>query len=250
VNRKKFLLSLIVVIALVAPLAHAQSVDCPHSGIAVTIDGKWGSGEWDEGAELPLKTWSGYKTGEGFVMIKYDESYFYAIVDFMSVSTASGSDGAGITLDTKNDGGNKAKSDDYRFDVDYKGQGSMAQGTGTGFEWGLPLPAGVLVDASIGSSPHSSKNHPIYEFRIPLSIFPKTSTARFAAAVWQGLNPPNAVLLVWPEDYYLEVPNTWGTVNFPTVVPEFTSTAAVISLALLVATLVTRIQTKKRSPSK
>jgi hypothetical protein len=246
-NGLKCLLAVFVVLVLVTPLAHAQSVDCPRSAAPVTIDGKWDGTEWDDAAELPLVavSGSGYKSGEGFVRVKYDDSYFYAIVDFISVSTASGSDGAGIQFDTNNDGGNHPKPDDYRFDADYRGQVSMAQGTGSDFQWGLPLPRGTLVDASISSSPHSSKNHPIYEFRIPLSIFPETSTGRFAAAVWKG-STPNLVLIIWPENYYRDVPNTWGTINFPTSVPEFTTTVVVIALMFAVVTLVTRTRANKR----
>jgi hypothetical protein len=228
--------------------ANEQSISCPRSNIPVAIDGKWGMNEWSDAAEVSLKTWSGYKSGEAFMRVKFDDSYFYAIIDFISVSTASGRDGASITFDTKNDGGNRAKADDYRFDVDYKGQGSMAQGTGSGFEWNLPLPENVLVNASIGASPHSSKNHPIYEFRIPLSMFPTTTTMGFAASVWQGWNAQKRdviVLLTWPENYFLIVPNTWGEVNFPTPIPEFTSTFLVIASALIAPTLA-RIKLKKR----
>jgi hypothetical protein len=246
-NLLKSLLLFLFVLVLVTPLVHAQSVDCPRSGAPVTIDGKWDGSEWDDAAELHLvKSSDSSQTGEGFVRVKYDDSYFYAIVDFVSVSTASGTDGAGIQFDTNNDGGNTPKQDDYRFDADYRGQGSMAQGTGSDFRWGLPLLRGALVDASISSSPHSSKSHPIYEFRIPLSIFPKTSTARFAAAVWHGSNTPSFVLVTWPQDYYLVVPNTWGTINFATPVPEFTCTFVIIVLALAAATLVTRTRAKKR----
>jgi hypothetical protein len=239
---KKFVPCFIIMIAIVMPLAHAQTVDCPHSRIAVTIDGKWESGEWDDGAEIPLTAASSFKPGAGFARIKYDSLYFYAVLDFISVSTASGADGAGVQFDTNNNGGNTTDADDYRFKSDYKGAGSMAQGNGSGFGPYLPLPDGALVGASIGSSPYSSDSHPIYEFRVPLSMFPIVSTARLALGVWQGTNAPNLVLMVWPKDFLRDVPSTWGIINFPTSVPEFTSATAVAVLALLVATCVTRIQ--------
>jgi hypothetical protein len=204
----------------------------------------WGKGEWDDGVELSLTSWSGSKNGMGFIRMKYDYSSFYAIIDFTSVSTIIKlpyQEGASITFDTKNDGGNKSKTDDYRFDIFYTGQGSMQRGTGSGFEWGLPLPEGVLLGASMSSSPHSSKNHLIYEFRIPLSIFPRASTMGFAAGAYHGTESQfsQMVLLTWPADYYLDVPSTWGKIDFPTPVPEFPSTIILAAVALVLTVLIT-----------
>jgi hypothetical protein len=60
------------------------------------------------------------------------------------------------------------------------------------------------------------------------------------------MNTQNFVLVTWPENYYLAVPNTGGTINFPTPIPEFTSTVVVIVLTFAVAALVTRIRAQKR----
>ena len=249
VSKAKCLLALLIAFAFFIPLAHAQVVDCPRSGIPVTMDGKWDGREWDDAVEVSLVRWSGYSSGTAFLRAKYDRTYFFTIIDVTSATTATGDDGASITFDTNNDGGVKPRVDDYTFNIFYGGPPSMAQGNGKAFVYAASVPKGVLANASIGSSPHSSKSHPMYEFRIPLSLFPKISTIRFAASTWYGWNvnlQDFDVLLAWPKDFFNDAPGSWGTMNFPTAIPEFADAMVAIVLTFCAAALVTRTRSRKR----
>jgi len=237
-----FFISIILII--IIPTVSAQKeLNCPHSINEVIIDGVWGESEWDEAKEIPLI--SVYEDGgmTSWVRIKNDETYFYAIIDFTSTPILVCDDGAAIIFDTEYNLGDKPQKDDFRFYLPCEGKSSMEIGTGYQFVWKNRLPEGYIADMSFGPSPHSNSPHPIYEFRIPLSIFPSdTNQVGFTANAWaiKIHGTRDDIFLAWPSNSDHKVPDTWGEINFPYPVPEFPSVSLILPLTFSTLLLLLR----------
>jgi hypothetical protein len=216
-----------LMLVILIPTASAKNeLNCPHSINEVIIDGVWGESEWDEAKEIPLISIYQGESMTVWARIKNDESYFYAIIDFTSTPILVCGDGAAIIFDTEYNLGDNPQKDDFRFYFTCQGKPSMEVGTGYQFVWRDELPEGFIADMSFGPSPHSNSPHPVYEFRIPLSIFPSdTNLVGFTANAWAIKIPGTRddIFLAWPSNCDYKVPNTWGEMGFPYPVPEFSS---------------------------
>ncbi|MCW4033553.1 MAG: hypothetical protein NWF08_09225 [Candidatus Bathyarchaeota archaeon] len=235
--RTLLILSLFSLIFFVSfPSVNAQNeFNCPILVNEVTLDGEWGEGEWDDAEELFLESATGDESEIGWMRVKVDESYFYAIVDFTSTSILVCGDGVAIIFDTEYNRGDKPQKDDIRFYVPCEGDPSIYIGTGYLFVWREEVPEGYITNLSFGPSPHSSSYHPIYEIRIPLSIFPQDTTqVGFTATAWaiKIHGTREDISLAWPRDSNYKVPDTYGEVNFPYPVHEFSSIVLIIVMTI------------------
>jgi hypothetical protein len=226
-----------IILIIIIPTVSAQKeLNCPHSVNEVTINGVWGESEWDDAEEIPLISVYEDESVTGWIRIKNDEGYFYAIIDFTSTQILVCGDGAAIIFDTDYNLGDKPQKDDFRFYFPCEGKPSMEIGTGYQFVWREELPEGFIADMSFGPSPHSNSPHPIYEFRIPLSIFPlDTNQVGFTANAWaiKIHGTRDDIFLAWPRNSDYKVPDTWGEMNFPYPVPEFLSFLITIIITIV-----------------
>ncbi len=98
----------------------------------------------------------------------------------------------------------------------------MNIGTGSKWIYGNPLPSGVQVAMSMGSSPNLAQPHEITEFLIPFSTFPgMQSIIGFRATAAHG-DGAAYTAVAWPEGSVDPAPATWGELTISsTSVPEF-----------------------------
>lgn len=228
-----------IILIIIIPTVSAQKeLNCPNSINEVIINGVWGASEWDDAKEIPLISVYEDESVTGWVRIKNDESYFYAIIDFTPTSILVCGDGTTIIFDTEFNLGDKPQKDDFRFYFPCEGKPSMEIGTGYQFVWRDELPEGFIAEMSFGPSPNSNSPHPIYEFRIPLSIFPlDANQVGFTANAWaiKIHGTRDDIFLAWPRNSDYEVPDTWGEMNFPYPVPEFLSFLITVIIAIVIS---------------
>jgi hypothetical protein len=213
-----------------------DQISDPLASIPVTIDGKFTtSNEWSDALRVTLSDSCNGCSGAGYLYLKHTVSTFYFLEDFISVTSLNPSgDFASVTIDSAHDGGSVAGPDDVRFDSSYPTGGSMAIGVNkSDFNWGNALPAGVEIAMSFSTSPNFAFPHIIAEFAIPFSIFPKLqSTIGFAAAAYACASSCSAgiyaQLVIWPSNYYVATPSTWGELTISsTSVPVTSGTSSV-----------------------
>jgi hypothetical protein len=192
----------------------------------VTIDGKWTTAtEWTDGYEMPSPAcnWR----------LKYDTDSLYVLSDFFGVNESfpTGYDAAWVYIDTLGNGGSAPDKDDYAFSIQPSLSNSLVMEQGTGSDWSIVAPnfnGASSVDAS--NDPYGSSPHPIYEFKIPMSIFPanvKSAKMRLSTeAPFQGWYD-------WPIYSDRSDPSTWGDVAFSsTPIPEFSQLSLVPLITL------------------
>lgn len=149
-----------------------------HCSINIpVIDGRWTTPtEWADATEIKVENGS---TGQTlYIRLKYNGTYLYVLLDFVTDYTPSTYDYGGICFDTKDDGGILAAWDDFSF-IQLVGQVNFLyifQGTGTGNTTGEswmiaryqahPETEGMGGFSGI-NDPYQGKAHRIIEFRIP-----------------------------------------------------------------------------------
>lgn len=141
------------------------------------IDGKWTTPtEWMDATEIKVENVS---TGQMlYIRLKYNGTFLYVLLDFVSDYTPSTYDYGGICFDTKDDGGILADWDDFSF-IQLVGQVNFLyifQGTGTGNttgeSWHIARYNAHPETSSMGgfsgaNDPYEKRSHRIIEFRIP-----------------------------------------------------------------------------------
>ena len=178
-----WLLILVVVpIASLMPNASGQTSTTVSSspslvaGLAIVkpkIDGVWSPGEWDDANEYYFSyVYSTvYGMAEAYLRCKYDDSSLYLLVDvpsdngstFMSEGKNYTANLA-ISLDLNMDGLSTSDKADPEFII-Y----SNANVTTVTFSANEPSwSSQIIVAQKLGSSPHESKPHRIYEISMPL----------------------------------------------------------------------------------
>lgn len=196
----------------------------------MTFDGKWTSKlEWkgtsetivfDENAKLVIRTGHDY------------ENLFVLINSVSDESLDRISDRGIVCIDSKNDGGNHPKKDDYCFiisvgsdqPITLQGGHFLAQ---TGFYKKISNhPDLRAVGGSSDDRDRYSKTpHTSYEFKIPLEIFGKSDIYGFYVGAFDA---SNGLTNGWPreaqEDNYpfIPTPDKWGKLISPDKsIPEF-----------------------------
>jgi hypothetical protein len=144
------------------------------SAVKPHIDGVWAVGEWDDANEYRfLSVWHNVNgLGEAYVRCKYDNSSLYWLIDVPSddgsTYTSQGKNytgNAGIFLDLNMDGLNTNDKADPEFIMNAYPNGT----TISGFFANKPSWASeISAVQKLGSSPHSSKAHRVYEVSMPL----------------------------------------------------------------------------------
>jgi len=207
------------------PKVYADIITFQPLSNPVTIDGKWTNGsEWTDGYEetSPACNWR----------FKYDSNSLYVLSDFFGVNESypGDYDASWVYFDTLGNGGSAPDTDDYAFGILPSLQNSLTMLQGTGSDWSVVKPnfnGASSDDAS--NDPYGPNPHPIYEFQIPMSIFPanvKSANMRVATeAPFQGWYD-------WPQYSDRLTPSSWGNVEFaPVPVPEFPS-LGILTVAL------------------
>lgn len=225
-----------------------SQITSPVLSKTVTIDGKWTTpDEWSDAVVATMVyggTSPSVSNGTAYLYAKHDANNFYFLIDFVSATSLDAvNDAAAIQIDSLHNGGNTPQTDDRRFDSTYPSGGTMWVGTGTGWNRNNPLPSGVQMAMSIGSSTNLAQPHEISEFQIPFSIFPgMQSVIGFAATAYTS-----SMLSIWPHLYYRDIPNTWGELTIsPNPVPEFASIWLVVAASILAVGIIRRKKLSER----
>ena len=207
------------------PFAVAHSGDkmyAPPLTVAVTIDGIWSAGEWDD---APQYTMIGNRTS--YIRAKFNSTHLLVLIDSpwdTTNATLYWHENLWLAFDTAHDGGWSAPlSDDYLFhgqsDTTGGGWGMGWQGNGTAWNYTYLGWDGTikLVQSGDGSnttdlqpSPNSATPHKISEMMIPLIFVGYSgSTVGFYAQVDDDSTDPDQYGWL-PATAYSEWPPTAG----------------------------------------
>jgi len=204
-----------------------SQISDPLASKPVTIDGKWTtSDEWSDASVTVMPAYIGsVMSASAFLYSKHDNSSFYFLIDFVSATSLSVSDDyASITIDPTHDDGASAQPDDFRFDSQYPTGGYMSHG---GLSLSFPLPSGVLIAMSMGTSSNFNQPHEITEFSIPFLLFTAMhNTIGFRATAAHGSGDSYGAVS-WPTGSVPNLPRTWGELTLsPTpILPSLSSSS-------------------------
>ena len=155
------------------------TISNPHrlvAGLAVvkpSIDGVWSTGEWNDANEYYFSyVYSTvYGMAEAYLRCKYDNSSLYLIIDVPSDNgsayTSEGKNYTGnlaISLDLNMDGLSTSDKADPEFIISSLANETMVYYSANEPSWSSQ----VIAAQKLGSSPHTTKPHRIYEISMPL----------------------------------------------------------------------------------
>lgn len=220
-----------------------QPITCWVLMNPVTIDGKWtNANEWADASESHMSPQFG--SGTAYVRTKHDSEHFYVLVDFISDTLLGPGDYCTIRLDTKGDGGDAPKEDDYSFVLEWwtTSSSDFWMRRGTGMAWGVlqsPITgATASSDCKPSDDPYLTAAHMVYEFNIPLTIFSSSMSGAICVEVQDRY--PTGITMLWPPTYSTDKPSSWGKLTVSTVpIPEFGATwlTAAISVSCAMSLL-------------
>jgi hypothetical protein len=242
------------------------SINIPFSDRAPTIDGIWtNSSEWSDATLIEL---SNGVNETANVRLKHDGIYVFVLIDFLTDVVHNTYDQGGVCIDAANNGGGLPQTDDYLFSL-LAGQAPTFlytfRGTGNGNKsedaWSLTVVP--EADGQAGFAPGQYGNdsiHMIYEFQIPCTIWPATSSYGFYVYVFDY---HTSTFLEWPAgagggwrriaegepQYVPPSPDHWGSI-MGDFIPEFPSRLVFVGLAAALASagvIIRRVKIRKPS---
>jgi len=256
----------LVAIALIVPEArsHVEGavVTSYKALVPVVVDGRWTTPhEWNDTVEqiaLLAGTFPKMVTG-AYVRLKHDALSLYVLIDFVldtridpANDTYLHPDAGWVFLDTAHEGSAWPNLDDYTVILAWYNTTcpELAVFRGDGRDW-IPLkeiPRGLTAASSTNAtySPRTQRPHLIYEFAIPLSLFPsgvETAGVGFMAvdhATVQGSGYPVGFTFPYPL-LPKPTPDKFADLVFSAVpVPELSSVPLAALIALVATTLIPR----------
>lgn len=277
---------------LILPLIQASAFEnnptifIPFVLEAPIIDGKWTNpNEWIKGSETEIvHQEKGFKA---YLRTLHDGKKIYILLDYVDDQsdtrgiTGSFSDQAMVCFDTRNDGGDSFKPDDYCFmfhSIDWLLVSKGAGKTLTKLEEGRKITTVVGFEAVAGFSQinnpyQSGRPHRIYEIAIPIDYLNPSNNYGFRVMIMDG---DSRTLLTWPQNdalwrywsindpkncgvtivdqsipgqgfYFVcpGYPNSWGNLVSPdNSIPEFPAGLLVLAI-FLVAVIIFSKKTSK-----
>jgi hypothetical protein len=222
------------------PVATArESVQVTRLANAVTVDGKWTTGnEWSDTNRVSMYIIQGNQS-IGYVRLKHDNNFLYTLVDFISDITPASTqpkgkeyfDGLYIGID-QNIIANNTQCCDVSVSLRWNNGRNAPEQISPWWTNGT-----MSYDAT--NDPDSKTSHAIYELAIPMRTFEKSSAMRISVFDFtRGVN------MHWPNYEGSNPSDAWNMANFgdllfsEIVVPEMPSGAFVILASALFTTLV------------
>jgi hypothetical protein len=241
------LLSLAVGTALASEPGY--SITEVYGGAAVTLDGKWGSGEWASD-----NSWidNRFNVTNARFAYKMDSTATYMmswLVEWHDTTTDA-NDRWIICIDGNADGGTAPQADDVKIEI--VGHQSLTVSAGTGTGWGAnssTLASAVKWKDSLATSTYDAVTHWVLEVQAD-----KGSLGAWGAnpppegiytAMYDASNPTQSA--AWPSGTPVNVPNRWGVIaTYDTTVPESLDLGVLVLLSS-VAVMVGSFFVRKRS---
>jgi hypothetical protein len=177
-NTKRLSLLLIIIIPLlllsISCVNAIEIIDSFNTTNDIVIDGKWTTiEEWNHSSEESLIFGKG--TGTAYLRLLNNADNLYVLVDFITYNDTKTGDSCMIVIDTKNDGGSSAKSDDLAIAIRWNTPSEiypMMQWGGWEGNW-EPISTDFELESSkdVENNPYSTNPHLIFEFKIPRDYF-------------------------------------------------------------------------------
>lgn len=219
----------------------------------VDFDGIWSyETEWKPGSVTKVKS----DTSDFVIKYAHDYENLFIFVSVVSDITPSRiSDKAIICIDSKNDGGNVPKKDDFCFmakigsdePITLRGGGQIAT---QGFFEKIPShPELIAIGGTSGPWDRYSKTpHSSYEFKIPLEIIGRSDSYGFFILIHDSgdyFGWPNVKLENYP---FIPEPNKWGQLVSPDKsIPEFDQPFLMLLPAVIFVAILSNFFSKKFS---
>ncbi len=233
---------LLLVVGTTMATEAGYSITEAYTTSAVTVDGKWGSGEWSD-------AWIDFKFPRpvarfGYKMDTNAGPYLMSwIVDFHDITNDTG-DIWRICIDGAADGGNTPQADDVKIEIVGHTTRNVYAGNGTG--WIPMATTAVTWKDSLTTSTYDATNHWVLEVQAD----------KGSLGAW-GANPPPHGLYVgiydasnttqgwvaWPPTS-ADTPTRWGIIaDYVATIPEGLSLGVLVvlsSVAIFVGSFLVR----------
>jgi len=204
--------------------------------------------EWKKSAEHMVEYPDGARLAFRSV---HDRDNVYLLLDLITDTSIDNNRDFGVVcFDTKSDGGDRPKADDYCFlasqgshtFITYQGGGNFGINN---YLNKISNPQGVIAVGGISNEfdRYTDVPHTMYEFKIPTGLITRSNVYGVYYAVYDA---PNGKVYSWPVNAvaypYVPAPDQWGKLVSPdNSLPEFPSTSvAILAGALLLIALVMR----------
>ena len=186
----------------------AYSMTCYTSGVFGTINGQWGSGEYNEGEPVNMSN------NARFTYMANTLGYSVCfMIDFFGDNTDDAGDLWQICLDSDNSGGAAPDTDDFLIEVQGHTTINTYKGNGTGWAPITPDFQEITWADSITTTPWNASAHWMFELR---------DTDREQGQIKIG-DAPNGLRVAaydastnttssWAPDSDADVPSTWGVI--------------------------------------
>ena len=231
-------------IAADTPIESSKSVN------NVTIDGKWTSpNEWKDAVEYDNVRG---KRNFGYILIKDDGQYIYALLDYIADETVDDGDLGRVRFDLSEEEkltpreerakalgdcgctgdipGSSPEPHDFIFSVEWNGgKNDLKIWQGNGSEWVLTekKPSGFLSASSndVMNDPYSNESHMIYEFAVPRAIWGDVQELGFSAfGLDKGERNLNRAYMALPDQGSYLKPFVWASLPLATPYEKDTAT--------------------------
>ncbi len=220
------------------------------SGQLPVIDGTGSyATEWKQSAEHVTSYPDGARLALRSV---HDRDNIYLLLDMITDTVINKNRDFGIVcFDTKNDGGDRSKDDDYCFLATQRSNASITYRGGGDFALNnylnkIPNPNGAKAIAGVSNQfdRYTDIPHAMYEFKIPTEIITRSNVYGIYYAVYDA---DTGKVYSWPESTiatypYVPAPDQWGRLVSPdNSLPEFQNVSiAALTGILLFTVLITR----------
>ena len=229
------MLSSLILVGTALAAEAGYSITEVYGGGAVTVDGKWGSGEWPTDGAWIDNRFNASNSRFAYKMDSSSGAYFMSWLVEWHDTTNDAGDRWIICIDGSADGGTAPQADDVKIEIVGHKDLTISAGTGTG--WGpnsSTLAGAVKWKDSLATSSYDAVNHWVLE----------VAADKGSLGAW-GANPPPEgiyeamydasnpnVWAAWPAGSPVNVPNRWGTIaTYDTTVPESLSLGVLVLLS-------------------
>jgi len=203
---------------------------------AVTVDGVWSPGEWEDAAEVHV-IWGALVEYEYYVYVKNDDNWIYVCVDAVGDATLDSGDYSFLFFDTGHDEVFSDNGEDTLY-ISGLTASHSTRNTTTGM-WhqhcsstsGVPFTdngrdeSGMAAAIGLGESPNSN-NHRIYEVKIPMALGDLNAYPKYTAGMMIRMHDDSADdYNNWPTDGYSMNASTWGDIVLASIMMSETDSA-------------------------
>ncbi len=210
-------------IALATEAGYGNVVE-PYSGAAVTVDGKWGSGEWTTDGAWIDNRFNVSNSRFGYKMDMSTGAYYMSWLVEWHDTTNDATDKWILCIDGAYDGAATPQADDVKIEITGHRDLTVSAGTGTG--WGAnssTLAAAVKWKDSLATSSYDAVNHWVVEIqadKASLGAWGQSPPPEgFYVAMYDASSPTQ--IASWPPGTPVNVPSRWGAItDYTGTIPE------------------------------